>query len=118
MLKVENSVLLKDPVTGQLGYRNDVTGIDTPLVDGPTSQNSGTVAYDPPNISAGAQVSTTVNVPNAKIGDYVLASFTQNLQTVILSGFVSAPGVATIVLFNGGASDVNLPAGNLRVRTA
>lgn len=71
--------------------------------------------YDPPNIASLAQTTTTISVPGAALGDTVIAAFSNDLQAITLSAYVSAADTVTAVMFNGSAGAVNLGAGLLRV---
>lgn len=115
-LKVERSVLMRDPTTGKMGYRNEVTGVDTVLQDDGTATTTGSATWDPPNIITGAQATTTVTVPGAALGDYVEVSFSLSLGGGILSGYVSAAGTVTVVLGNLSGADINLNSGTVRAK--
>ena len=117
-LKVERSVLMRDPSTGRMGYRNEVTGVDTVLLDDGTATTTGSVAWDPPNIVTGAQITKTLSVADASLGDYVEVSFSLSLGGGILSGYVSSPGIVTAVLCNLSGADINLSSGTLRAKVA
>lgn len=76
----------------------------------------GSKTYDPPSIAAGASVSTTLTMPGIVLGDLVEASFTLDLQGVIVDAYVSAVDTATIYLTNRTASTVDLGSGTLFAR--
>lgn len=71
--------------------------------------------YDPPSISADASTTTTIDVPGAVVGDFVMVSFNKDLAGVQMSGYVSAAGVVTVVLTNYTAGAVDLASGTLKV---
>jgi predicted Zn-dependent protease len=75
---------------------------------------SGT--YNPANMVADAQVTTTLAVPGAEMGDFVLASFSLDLQGVELTAYISTADVVTAVFHNGTAGDIDLASGTLRVK--
>jgi hypothetical protein len=79
---------------------------------------SGTATYDPPSLAAGAQTTTTVTVPNAALGDFASATFSNDLQGLVLTAYVSAPGVVTEVFRNGTAGAVDLGSGTLAARVS
>lgn len=116
VFKVEQPTLLRNPITGGIGYYNPVTGADTPIGEGATAQSMASATYDPPNLTSPAQTTTTVSLANAALGDYVLVSFDQPLQGLMMTGFVSAAGTVTVLLSNNTGADVNLSSGTLRVR--
>lgn len=66
---------------------------------------------DPPSISAMGTWSRTMAVPGAVLGGLVTVSFSNSLQGMILSGYVSAAATVTLVLFNPTAAAINLPSG-------
>jgi hypothetical protein len=72
--------------------------------------------YDPPSLAAGEGVTTTVTVPGAAIGDFARASFSTDLQGVILTAWVSAVDTVSVRFQNGTAGTVDLGSGTLRVR--
>jgi hypothetical protein len=76
---------------------------------------SETATWDPANLAAAAQTSTTVALTGAALGDEVTCSFSLDLQLLQLTGYVSATDVVTVVLRNGTAGAINLGSGTLRV---
>jgi hypothetical protein len=88
----------------------------------PTLQRSGTVdlsasaAFDPSSINSGSQITTTVSVLGAALGDYALASFSIALAGVTISAFVSASSTVTVVFTNNTGSPVDLGTGTLRCK--
>ena len=89
---------------------SDIDGIPV----GNTYQAS--VVYDPPSILAGASATTTIGVAGAILGDLVTGvSFSLDQQGIMFSGYVSAPNVVTVVLFNRTAGTLDLLSGTLRV---
>jgi Pectate lyase superfamily protein len=73
-------------------------------------------AYTPGAITAASGVTTTVAVSGAVVGDYVAVSFSNDLQGVTLTGYVSAANVVTARFQNGTGATVTLAAGTLRAR--
>jgi hypothetical protein len=86
---------------------------------GLTGEWSNTIAYiaswNPANVVNGSQITATFNVPNVVLGDTVTPSFDLDLQGMQLTGYVSSPGVVTVVLRNGTGGDIDLAIGNLRL---
>jgi hypothetical protein len=74
-----------------------------------------TKTCDPGNVLAAASTTTTITATNSQLGDYVDVSFSQPLQNMILSGFVSVDGTVTVVLFNPTAAPIDLTSGTLKV---
>jgi hypothetical protein len=65
--------------------------------------------YDPPSVANGAQTTTTVAVPGAVFGDFVLPpSLSISAAGMEVSGFISAADVVTLIYQNtsGGALDL------------
>lgn len=92
--------------------------VDGPLiVGGGATINrhlSATATWDPANLNAGTQTTTTITVTGAVLGDVVGVSFSQDLQGMQLTGYVSAADTVTVVLRNGTAGAINLASGTLR----
>lgn len=75
---------------------------------------SGTKTWDPASVSDGAQTSTTVTVTGAALGDEVTCSFSNSLQLMRMSGYVSAANTVTVVLSNNTGGAIDLSSGILR----
>lgn len=76
---------------------------------------STTATWNPGNLAAGAQTSTTVTLTGAALGDEVTCSFSLDLQGLRLTGYVSSADIIESVLHNGTAGAVDLASGTLRV---
>lgn len=74
----------------------------------------GSVTWDPPNVSINNQQSTTVTVTGAAVGDPVALGFSQDLQGMLLTGYVSAADTVTVILRNGTGGGIDLASGTLR----
>jgi hypothetical protein len=74
------------------------------------------VTYDPPSLAAGEGATTTVSVTGATLGDFARASFSTDLQGVILTAWVSAADTISVRFQNETAGTVDLASGTLRVR--
>ena len=100
---------------GQLRVKNSTPSSDT---DGQTiSFLTGSVTYDPPSIAAGAEVTTTVTVTGATLGQFARAAFSQDLGGITLFTYISTPGTATVIFRNNTAGAIDLPSGTLSVKT-
>lgn len=75
---------------------------------------SGTATWNPASLADAAQTTTTVTVTGAAVGDTVAVGFSQDLQGLQLSGYVSATNTVTVVLRNGTGAAVDLASGTLR----
>jgi len=79
--------------------------------------NVATATVDPANLAAGAVSSTgTITVTGAVPGDFVKASFSLDLQGVILHAWVSDADEVSYQFFNPTAGAVDLASGTVRVR--
>lgn len=81
----------------------------------PPPRMTATATWDPASCSAGSSVSTTVTLVGSVVGDAVDASFSNSLQGMVLTAYVSAAGTVTAVLFNPTGSPIDLASGTLRV---
>jgi len=72
-------------------------------------------AWNPDSVSAGSKVSTTVTVSGAALGDFVLASFSLDIQELTMTANVSATNTVEVVLANLTGAAVNLASGTLAV---
>ena len=80
----------------------------------------GQVAYDaawtPGAIAAGSNASTTVTVPDATTGDFVMASHDKMLTNGLrISGHISADDTAKVVIHNPTAASITVAAGTVSV---
>lgn len=80
----------------------------------------GQVAYEatwaPGAITAGSKASTTLTVPDATTGDFVLASHSKILTSDLrILGHISASNTAKVVIQNPTAATVTVPSGTVRV---
>src|SRR5574340_1155065 len=71
-------------------------------------QAATTATWDPGSIAVGEKTSTTVTVSGATLGDFVLASFSLDLQELILTAYVSADNTVEVVVANLTAAAVDL----------
>lgn len=78
-------------------------------------QESVTATWDPGEVAAGGEVSTTVTVPGAALGDFVLRSFSVDLQELTLTADVVSANTVEVVLANLTGAAVDLGSGTLKV---
>lgn len=76
---------------------------------------SGSTTYDPPSLTAGNGVTTTLSVTGAALGDYVSASFSLDLQSIQLTAWVSATNTVSVRFQNQTAGPIDLASGTLCV---
>jgi spore coat protein U-like protein len=73
-------------------------------------------AWAPENVNAGSFISTDVPVAGATLGDLASASFSIDLNNLVLSAAVNAADHVTVTLSNNTPSTVNLAQGTLFIR--
>jgi hypothetical protein len=72
--------------------------------------------WDPGNVSAGSFVATEMPVTGAALGDLAAASFSLDVQDLVLAAAVTAPNTVTVTLTNNTASGISLNQGTLFVK--
>jgi type II secretory pathway pseudopilin PulG len=72
--------------------------------------------YDPPSLADGAGVTTTLAITGAAMGDFVLVSFSNDLQGITLTGWISVAGTASARFQNESGGTLDLTSGTLRFR--
>ena len=91
----------------------------------PTTDTDGIVAgfdyitsavYDPANLIAGAGVTTTIAVAGAVLGDMVLVSFSLDLQSILLTAYVSVANVVSCRFQNQTGGAIDLASGTIKVK--
>jgi hypothetical protein len=90
------------------------------IENSPTSATSivvrdhiGSATYDPPSLADGAGVTTTVSVPGANLGDFAFASFSQSLQGVTVTAFVSSANTVSVRFQNETGAAIDLTSGTI-----
>lgn len=71
--------------------------------------------YDPFTLSDGQGLTTTISFPGVVMGDFVVASFDQDLQSVTVTAYVSADGTVSVRMQNESGAGIDIPSGTLRV---
>lgn len=110
---------------GSLLYRNnfqhgtpityDVFASITGFATG--SELVGQAVYDPASLVDGAGATTTVTVTGAALGDYVAGvSFSNDLQGITLTGWVSASNTVSVRFQNESTGTLDLASGTIRAR--
>src|SRR5512147_21738 len=75
-----------------------------------------TATWAPGSISAGSKASTTLSVPEAVTGDFVMASQTTLGDTgLTIHGHISAAGTASVVIHNPTGAAVSVSSGTVSV---
>lgn len=73
------------------------------------------VVYDPASLADDAREVTVVTVPGAALGDFVLASFSLDLQGIKVSAYVQAADTVEVVFQNLTGGVLDLASGILKV---
>lgn len=77
---------------------------------------SGSATYDPASLADGAGATTTVTVTGAALGDFAEASFSLDLQGILLTAWVSAANTVSVRFQNETGGVIDLASGTLRAR--
>lgn len=77
---------------------------------------TGAATYDPPSLNDGAGDTATVTATGAALGDFATASFSEPLQGITVSAWVSAANTVSVRFQNESGGVVDLASGTLRVR--
>lgn len=77
---------------------------------------TGSVTYNPASLAAGAGETTTMTVKGGALGDQVVASFSNDLQGIILHAWVSAANTVSVRFQNETGDTIDLASGTIRVR--
>jgi hypothetical protein len=119
-----NVAMMRVPPQKPFVARNNADTADVPLLCldandrvklGGFTLINATASFDPPNLQSGRGFTMTIIVPDAMPGDNVLPGFTNDLQGVILTGYVSSSGIVSVRFQNGTGSTVNLGMGTVTV---
>jgi hypothetical protein len=76
----------------------------------------GSATFDPANLVDGAGETTTVTVTGAALGDFAEASFSNDLQGISLTAWVSASNTVSVRFQNESGGTLDLASGTLRAR--
>lgn len=77
---------------------------------------TASATYDPPSLGAGLGVTTTVGLTGAAMGNYVTVGFSNDLQGITVTGYVSTANTVAVRFQNGTAGTLDLGSGVLNVR--
>lgn len=93
------------------------TGTDIAVTkQGSSASLTGTVVYDPASLADGTGVTTTVTVTGAVLGDLVVASFSLDLQGIIMTSYVSAADTVSVRFQNETAGVIDLGNGTITAK--
>lgn len=78
---------------------------------------TGSATFNPADLADGTGETTTVTVTGAALGDYAVASFSLDLQGLIMTAWVSAADTVSVRFQHEvGGANINLASGTLRAR--
>jgi len=77
---------------------------------------TGSLVYDPASLADGTGVSVDVLCTGAELGDFVLASFSLNLQGITMTAYVKTDNYVTVRFQNETGAAIDLASGTIRVR--
>lgn len=97
------------------GYSELVVTGNNQLPNLTTFPLRASVAYNPPLLADGDGVTTTVTVTGAALGDYVTASFTQDLQGVTMTAYAFEVNGVAVRFQNETGAPVDLASGFIKV---
>jgi putative cofactor-binding repeat protein len=105
-------------VNGWLRLTNgtgNVAGTDWAVIQNPHGNRlQGTATYDPASLADGAGATTTVTVTGAALGDIAEASFSNALQGITLTAWVSAADTVSVRFQNESGGVLDLASGTLK----
>jgi hypothetical protein len=97
---------------GQFLIKNSNTNFDTGWAMQRILANA---TYDPPSLINGAGTTTTISITGAALGDFVLPSFSLDIQGITLTGYVSSANVVSVRFQNNTAGTLDLASGTLSI---
>jgi len=78
---------------------------------------TGSETWNPGNVADGEMVSNDVTVTGAVLGDYAIASFSLDIEDLVLDAQVTVADTVTVTLTNDGiGAGVNLAEGTIYTR--
>jgi len=73
-------------------------------------------SWNPGSIAAGGKEAKDITVTGAALGDFAIASFSLDVEDLILNAQVTAADTVTVVLANNTGGAINLGSGTVYVR--
>lgn len=74
----------------------------------------GSITYDPPSLANGSGATMTFTVTGAQMGDTVMPSFSNNLQGIMMTAYVSAANTVAVRFQNQTGNTLNLSSGTVK----
>jgi hypothetical protein len=96
-------------VAGSIGV-----GASYDAIYGGAMSLTGSATYDPASLADGAGATTTVTVTGAALGDFAMASFSNALQGITVTAWVSAADTVSVRFQNESGGVLDLASGTLR----
>lgn len=97
-------------------------GVDSPKLNagsttfqGLTDITKATGSFAGASFAPFDAASVTVSVPGAKFGDFVLTSYSNNINSIIMFGFVSAADTIQVQFFNVAGAPIVIAAGTVYI---
>lgn len=116
------AVILGASTTNNRVMHNLFSNVSTEVSDSGTTNYietprylKGTKTWDPGSAGGSTAVSTTTTVTGAAMGDVVTNSFSLDLQSMIMSSYVSSSNTVTTILFNPTGAPIDLGSGTLKL---
>ena len=81
----------------------------------PVNVYEGSVSWNPGSISDGEEEAKDVTVNGSRLGDFAVASFSLDVQDLILNAQVTSDGTVTCTLYNLTGGAINLSSGTVYV---
>ncbi len=106
--------VIRETSDGRLYRRIAKGGTPADFIEMASAIYRGSVTYDPPRLPAGSGATTTVTVTGAAMGDAVSVSFSNDLQGITVTGWVSSENTVSVRLQNGTTGTIDLASGTLR----
>lgn len=103
-----------DTVNGKFWFKR--AGASTTGWGATPTYREGSATYNPPNLADGDGVTTTVTVTGTVLGEYARASFSLDLQGIMVTAWVSAADTVSVRFQNETGGAIDLGSGTLRAR--
>ena len=77
---------------------------------------TGSAVWDPSSIADGNEEAKEVTVTGAQLGDFAIASFSLDVEDLVLDAQVTAASTVTCILANNTGGAINLGSGTVYVK--
>jgi hypothetical protein len=115
-IQVSGSTITSLAVEGNSTNSTSPFAIGTSTVTYSGFYLSGSTTWNPGSLADGAGESTTVTVTGAVLGDFAIASFSNDVQNITLSAYVSSDNTVAVRLQNESGGTLDLASGTVRAR--